>query len=291
MLDYRRKLFLGVAKIESVFADTLGNVRPGMGTGFWMCLASGKNCFVTNRHNIDPAIKFPKNPDFSLQTLKIELRRRIITEDGEPTYDAKTQFFELTDNSKLLLSENSDCAIAMADFKTPDEDFPVCAPFEESDLATEDFFQTTLTPAHEVYFIGFAGRGADPFGEKAPQYWWDTKWNFPIARAAVVASMPFLQFNHKDIGLEDVLLVSGMSFSGSSGSPVISREIGFRTKPPARPGGPAVQCEGYASEKLIGIMTGHWRSESNDPDIFEHSGLSYITRSTSILHLIKYNAL
>jgi hypothetical protein len=38
-------------------------------------------------------------------------------------------------------------------------------------------------------------------------------------------------------------------------------------------------------------MTGHWRSKDDDRDAFEHSGLSYITRSTSILHLIKANAL
>jgi hypothetical protein len=290
MLDYRRKLFLGVTRIKSVSADALGHAYEGTGTGFWMCLASGKICFITNRHNVDPSISFPKNSDLRLQTVEIELRRIVQTDDDDTIYDLETRFFELHDDCKLFVSENSDCAVIMANFKNPSKDFPIHAPFEESDLATEDFFQSSLTPAHEVYFIGFASRISGP-SEKSADELWDTKWNFPIARSATVASMPFLQFSHASIKWEDILLVSGMSFSGASGSPVISREIGFRTKPPARSSGLAIHCEGYVPEKLIGIITGHWQSKGDDPDILLHSGLSYITRSTAILHIIKYNAL
>jgi hypothetical protein len=42
----------------------------------------------------------------------------------------------------------------------------------------------------------------------------------------------------------------------------------------------------YAPSKLIGIMSGHMWNEKNDKDPYEHSGLSYFTRSISILDLI-----
>lgn len=291
MLNQRKQLFLGVTRIQSMFADTLGNERTGLGTGFWMRLASGKDVLITNRHNVDPSIKFPDNPDFKLHSLKIELRRISASGDNRPTISPETQFFEISDNSQLFASANADCAICVANFKNPNEDFPVTAPFEESDLADDDFFLKELRPAHELYFIGFAGRRSDQTANRPAQSWWDTKWNFPVARSAVVASMPFLTFRNETIKWDDVLLVSGMSFSGSSGSPVISREIGFRSTPPSAPGSIKIKFEGYAPEKLIGIMTGHWQSKHDTDDAFEHSGLSYITRSTSIIHLIKHNAL
>jgi hypothetical protein len=281
MLDYRRELFLGVTRIQSVF---VGPRRVGTGTGFWIRLASGQACFVTNRHNLDPSLNFPDQPDLHLETASIELRRSYGIDEGEPSYDSETRYFELDETqSKIFALDNADCAVVMPKFKESTEGFSICAPFDESDLADEDFFQTTLMPIHEVYFIGFPGRGAYFQLGKTEIPWWDTKWNLPITRSAVVASMPFLQFHNERIKTGDVLLVSGMSFKSSSGSPVISKQIGFRVTPP-------LKCD-YIPEKLVGIMSGHWWAGNDDSGNPIHGGLSYFTRSPSILHLIRSNGL
>jgi len=286
MLGYRNKLFLGVTRIRTVFADDLGNPsRTGIGTGFWMRLKSGQPCFVTNRHNIDPAVQFPDMPALRLATASIELRESSGFADGEPNYGFQTRYSGLADEgNKVIALDNADCAVTVPKFKEPTDGFLVCAPFDEGDLADEDFFKKSLMPVHETYFIGFAGRRSDAVVGRLEGSWWDTKWNLPIARSAVIASVPFLNFNNDSINTKDVRLVSGMSFSGSSGSPVISKEIGFHAKPP-------IKCDNYVPEKIIGIMSGHWWAETDYPEIFKHSGLSYFTCSTSILHLIRSNNL
>jgi len=277
MLDYRRELLFGVTRIQTTFVEALNPPRVGVGTGFWLRLVSGVTCFVTNKHNVDPSIKFPGST-LRLETIGIELRRNTGTE-REPAYEPETRYFEVDDGSKIYVTPNTDCALLVPKFKEPIDGYSIVAPFEEPDLADVDFFEKVLMPAQEVYFIGFAGKASDSSLGKPESHWWDTKYNLPIVRSAVIASMPFLNFNNAAIKTEDVILVSGMSFGGSSGSPVISREVGFRAKPP-------VICERYAPERILGIMSGHWWAESDYPEVFKHSGLSYLTRSTSILHLI-----
>ena len=278
------------ATVKAKNSSSFPAVRPLLSARIYpQILLQTHTCFVTNKHNVDPVLKYPDVSDVRLETAKIELRRSYVTTEGEPAYDPEVRLFELSEDSKIFTPDNADCAVVMPKFIHETEDFSCCAPFEQDDLATEEFFQSTAMPAHEVYFIGFAGRGQDSAAGVVESSWWDTKWNFPIARVAAIASMPFMQFHHEGIQLNDVLLVSGMSFDGASGSPVISKEVGFRTKPPTRANGLSIHCEGYVPEKLIGIMSGHWWFERSWPQIFRHSGLSYITRSTSILHLIEAN--
>lgn len=285
MLGYRNKLFLGVTRIQSVFADGLNPPRTGSGTGFWMRLKSGRTCFVTNRHNIDPTVKFPNEPNLRLESASIELRQNSGANDVEPIYNFQTRYFELAEEgNEIIALDNADCAVILPKFKESTEGFSFCAAFAEEDLADEDFLKKTLRPVADVFFIGFAGRSADSVTGRQSSSWWDTKWNLPIARSAVIASVPFLDFNNSGIKTKDVLLVSGMSFSGSSGSPVISKEVGFLAKPP-------IKCGNHVPEKVIGIMSGHWWAEADYPEIFKHSGLSYFTCSSSILHLIRTNNL
>src|SRR5205823_4737790 len=146
MLDYRRKLFLGVARIETVFVDTLGNPpRRGTGTGFWLRLSSGIECFVTNAHNLCPALKFPNQAGISLESAKLELRASHSTDGEERSYDFNTRFFEVDEkDAKIFVSGNSDCAIVLPAFTELTEGFSICAPFEEGDLADHDFFETNV---------------------------------------------------------------------------------------------------------------------------------------------------
>lgn len=83
-----------------------------------------------------------------------------------------------------------------------------------------------------------------------------------------------------------VYIVSGLSFQGSSGSPVFLHLSGIKIQ-----SSNGISVTGATDtlrvQKIIGIMSGHWREQSDTPSMFKHSGLSYYTRSTAILDLLK----
>lgn len=137
-------------------------------------------------------------------------------------------------------------------------------------LAGEDFFRNSLNAMDAVSFIGFPG-------SKNDLVWFDDEWKLPIARTAHISSYPGRSFSNRSISTADTMLVSGLSFSGSSGSPVFNHPKGLNLKGP-------LTISGYVESKLIGIMSGHFH-EAGD-NAFKHSGLSYLTRSTAILQLL-----
>ncbi len=122
-------------------------------------------------------------------------------------------------------------------------------------------------------FIGFPKPDGQP--------WWDTRANEPIARMMSIASLPRQAFVNTNLGLtgeEDVVLANGLSFGGSSGSPVILHSKGIKLSGPLTGGD-------YVPAKLIGIMSGHRMDGSKVPPMLAHTGISYFTRSTSVLEL------
>jgi len=122
-------------------------------------------------------------------------------------------------------------------------------------------------------FIGYPGLRGQP--------WWDQAAELPIARVATLASIPAIEFRNEAVKTAEVLLVSGLSFSGSSGSPVFNKRKGIF------PGGD-VHDPSYVPSKIIGIMSGHfWENPDASPDMFRHSGLSYMTKATAITALIE----
>jgi hypothetical protein len=123
-----------------------------------------------------------------------------------------------------------------------------------------------VSPLDNISFIGFPGED-----------WEDRILKLPIARSAVIASLPHLSHSNDKMKTTDVTLATGFSFGGSSGSPVILNQKSF-------PVGAHLINPNYVPSKLIGIMSGHWNdAEKRD----EHKGISYYTRSTSLLSLIE----
>jgi hypothetical protein len=97
---------------------------------------------------------------------------------------------------------------------------------------------------------------------------------------ATLASIPAVEFRNDAVKTTEVMLVSGLSFSGSSGSPVLNQRKGI-------PPGGDINDPSYVPSKIIGIMSGHfWENPDDAPEMFRHSGLSYLTKSTAILALI-----
>jgi len=122
-----------------------------------------------------------------------------------------------------------------------------------------------------VSFLGYPGTGSSQR--------WDLEWTTPVARLASLASWPHVPFTNFTIPTDDMTLVSGLSFSGSSGSLVLLHEKGIA------PGGGIVDPM-YAPPTILGIMSGHWREPSDEPAMFRLSGLSYYTGSTAIIELL-----
>lgn len=172
----------------------------------------------------------------------------------------------------IYVYSKADCALIVSpQFKNLKSNYQIIPVIRQNDLADQRFLVEKAQIMDLASFVGFAGT-------KDAKYW-DQKWNMPIARLCTIASWPGIQFTHPGIKTANTALVSGLSFSGSSGSPLILHAKGIEI-------GAESNNTSYVQPKVIGIMSGHWLEPSSIPKLFEHSGLSYYTRSTSILGLI-----
>jgi len=267
MTGINPQIVFAVSRVRAVFRDGVGNAVTIMGTGFFLRSEAGTAIFVTNRHNLDPSLKL--NTDYSLASVGILLRRH----DGT-NFVADTQFFEVDlGASRLLHAPDADVSAIVAPvFINQSQNFLYFTINRQRNVADQAFLESKVFLMDLVSFFGYPGT--------SNTQWWDTNWNAAIARSASLASWPNLTFTNPGIPTADVTLVSGLSFSGSSGSLVMLHEKGIR------PGGDIVDPT-YAPPTLLGIMSGHWREPGDEPEMFRHSGLSYFTRSTAILDLLQ----
>jgi hypothetical protein len=274
-----------ITLLQIELSDKLNPAKKIYGTAFWVKSRDGKVVLVTNKHNLDPSLKNKELANHRILKIEVQLR-----EKNEKGYVSEREFFEI-DLSQLNGKAHpaSDVAILIQPgFKTKRkaelELYQDYFPYDE--LANQAFFIEKMAMLDPVAFIGF------------PQTWYDTARKSPIARVAYLANNPMEPFSNPEIRTEDVLLVSGLSFGGSSGSPVILLPKGLDLR-----GGRGITVESsYIPGKLIGIMSGHCRDILLDPRIpseddrfssapktllAPYSGLSYFTRSTSILDLLE----
>ncbi|MCM1983170.1 hypothetical protein, partial [Lyngbya confervoides] len=157
MLGIDPNIFWEIHRIKINFSDDIGNQKSGYGTGFYMLSMSGKKIFVTNKHNVDPCIKFPNQPALKLDRLSIELR---YYKSNQPTEN--TDFFDVKNiHSCLLSSLSSDCSILV------EPEFHEEAPFnpnskilEFDNLIDEVEFANPLIigPMETSFFVGFPGK-------------------------------------------------------------------------------------------------------------------------------------
>lgn len=271
---------LTITRIRTTFIDSLGNKLSGIGTGFWIKTNNNKTFLVTNKHNLHTSRKSPCKEEFKLYSIEIQMRKR-----KEHAFLAETQFFQIDSlATKLILGENIDLAlIANPTFLNINPDFAHIIPLGFSSWAPdENFFTKNIRMCSEISFVGY------------PQDLFDIKWKLPIARSAIIASVPEIDFSHKDISSEGVILVSGLSFQGSSGSPVFSYVRG--TKINVNNG--SVESDNYCPQKLLGVMTGHLQvtEESLNKEYFNLTrkeeeflrltGFSYFINSFALIKLI-----
>lgn len=265
MSGINQQVIYGVVQIKTTFVDAIGNRRTGIGTGFFLRAATQEAVFVTNRHNVDPGLKI--GPDWTLAEASVRLRR---FHEGEPLEE--TQFFAVDlAATRLLHSKAADVSIFVAPKFADKLNGYGSKALGRAALASDELLQTKATLMDFVSFVGFAGSGKEQ--------WWDQRWNTPIARLGTIASPPSMPFTNEGIPTEDVGLVAGLSFAGSSGSPLFLHQKGLG------PGGDIVDPD-YTPACIIGIMSGHWREPLDEPAMLRHSGLSYFTRATAINALL-----
>jgi hypothetical protein len=272
MSGIAQHLIFAVTRVRAGFADRIGNLFPDVvGTGFFLRTSDGHTVLVTNRHNLDPRLKLGADTSFRLARLEVELRA--VSSTTEPILDAaevarpETRFFRLGElATRVFVSSEADCAlVADPAWLEREEPYTAMALFTEEGLADERHFREHVRVMDAASFVGFPGRGG--------RHWWDEQWKLPIVRPASIASWPAIPFRNGSIKTADTLLVAGHSFTGSSGSPVLTHGKG--------------NSPTYVASRTIGIMSGHFDEEVDQaPEMFRHSGLSYLTRSTSIIALL-----
>lgn len=266
MSGINQSVILNVCRLKGLFVDDIGNKKHFHGTGFWI-KDEESSVFVTNKHNVDATVIFGDDTEFDLEELEIELRQ---SQGNNPTN--VTKFFKVSNLSKIACSPTADVAIIRDPaFNESLGLYREGGILKIGDLADQSFLENKVQIMDIASFIGFPGT--------ANSQWWDSAWNFGVARSVNIASLPGISFNHKDVRTSDVTLVSGLSFSGSSGSVVILHEKSIKP-------GAGLQNPAYVPPKILGIMSGHWPEPGTTPEMFSHSGLSYYTRSTSILSLL-----
>lgn len=209
---------------------------------------------------------------YSLKRLEIELR------DYSANKFSPTPKMFAVSNYEYILSPNADVAILHnISFNGPLDNFKCIAPNAIQWLADDSFFHNYCGITQEVSFLGF------PHGK------YDEDGNLPIAGHAIFASIPNRSFKNQHIKTDDIILVDGRSFKGSSGSPVVTFPRGTCIR--ANIG--YAESADYCPQKIVGIMSGHlyqdgaWIDDIDQKreDFLNHSGKSYLTRSTSILKL------
>ena len=250
-----------VTQLSVEICDDIGNSRMIKGTGFWVQLRD-RRIFVTNAHNIEPKMKLGADTKFRLNAAAIQMR--VMEGDGASNH---TWAFRVQDVDCISKHPTADVAIFDNPQFVDKQDVFTSFAFELSDIADQDFLEKRLQAMDVASFIGFPG--------KLGVAWYDEQWQLPVARTVNIASFPRIAFSNRNIPTADTMLVSGLSFSGSSGSPVVSHLKG---------GMPGFIGPDYCPPKVIGIMSGHWIEK--EQDVFAHSGLSYLTRSTAILEMI-----
>ena len=227
-----------------------------------------ERAFVTNKHNVDPTLKLGSFTTYLLESCDIEPKRFA----GQNPQSATKYFSVDITCTPLVLSTDADVALFIAPkFTTSCGTHRAGDVISSDDLADAQFFLDKLSLMDQASFIGYA--------ENTQSKWWDQQWNLGIARTVNIASVPGIPFSHHDIPTADCILVAGLSFSGASGSLVMLHEKSIEV-------GPGFHNPHYVPPKIIGIMSGHWWDATQSPAMFQHSGLSYLTRSTAVLALL-----
>lgn len=245
-------------KISATFVDSIGNVKKGVGTCFFVKNKFDSLCLVTNRHVLDISYKKSSQgyADYSLQEIVVSGKSGR-TGDNYPESDIS---FSIVPDVEFHHDPENDIACitrlvpVVAGVRI---DYFVPYAF----LASDSDFQNKLTVCDFLAFPGF------------PE-WHDKAASRPILRTGTISSDPRFDYSYGDTVRGSCVAYEAFSYSGSSGSPVFAVQKG--PKP-----GAGINFPGFRDLLLIGINAGHLKAPGNS-----HSGISYLYKATAVLDVI-----
>jgi hypothetical protein len=247
-------------RVISKFSNGASTVTS-TGTGFFI-IKESTTSFITNRHMVD--IEYA---DFKKQFVGFKLcefyidNRRIDKNTQLPSdiIEYKVQNFSefIFPNAK----ENDIACLKTIKVTNVNTSIEFAIPFEM--LASEDKIKNKLSVCDFVAFPGFPD-------------WYDKRNNTPILRTGALASDPRVDYSITKDFMGNCIAFEAFSYGGSSGSPVFAIQKGF-------PIGPGLSSgdDFYREILLIGINAGHFDTTSG-----QHSGISYLFKSSEIIELI-----
>lgn len=259
-IPYRRAILVSATqRISTRFKDDIGNSLTGTGTGFWLISDRGFPYFVTNRHNVDPHLNRKLGENYRLCSASIAMRA-YCTKTNQPGGDVHPLEIDLGLAQWYYPKDNSDVVVLRPSMLAqPGGDGLINAGIPVSFLKHPD----PVEIMDSLFFVGFPGRTRT-----------GAAYDMPIARPCTIASLPDIDYSIEDrtIPTSNTCLVAGLSFGGSSGSPVF--------------------MEKKAQLELLGIMTGHMQADIIGGDwAGQHSGLSYLTIGSVISNIFSENGL
>lgn len=245
-------------KISATFVDSIGNVKIGVGTCFFVKNKFDALCLITNRHVVDISYKNSGN-DYADYTL-----RKIVVsgKSGRPgdNYPERDMSFSIVPEIKFHPDSENDVA-CITKIVPVEAGVRIDYFIPHSFLASGSDFQNKLTVCDFLAFPGF------------PE-WHDKAASRPILRTGTISSDPRFDYSYGSSVRGACVAYEAFSYSGSSGSPVFAVQKG--PKP-----GAGINFPGFRDLLLIGINAGHLKALENS-----HSGISYLYKATAILDVI-----
>jgi hypothetical protein len=246
-------------KLEVTYTDVGTSDKVFCGTCFFIFL-NNHPYMVTNRHNIDASYKDHKYKYLTIKNITIS---GYFTDDSWHKLTVHNCNFTIPDNWDEDLAVVILLGNQTLDPPPPidQELWPSLNGFDISLVATKEWLDTNLKVCDAVTFPGYP-----PFHD-----WNGTR---PIARMGSIASDPLSDYCwQKEQTPARRIAYEAMSFSGSSGSPVI-----------ALPTKVMVDRE-FRELSVIGVNAGHVKVDEDQHK--QHSGISYFFKSSAILDLLE----
>ena len=246
-------------KIDSTFANNVGESVTCSGTGFWIRNDDLALVLVTNRHMVD--IEFASSNYLGYTLRKLVVSGKISDENGLPNIDQQWTLDHPRIKYPTILENDIACLIE-PDAKLGRPGLSRIDYWIPRDLlANKEDFKARISICDFVAFPGF------------PE-WHDRGQNRPILRTGSISSDPRYDYSWSEKYHGECMAYEAFSYGGSSGSPVFAVQKGPRP-------GVGISFPGFRDLKLVGINAGHLRAAKDS-----HSGISYMFKSSAILETI-----
>lgn len=233
------------------FFDDLGSPQNRSFQGTLFTVAHGNEKYlVTNRHNVDFTLIDENKVNARLMKVEVTYRWRF---DGQ---SHETSVVEIPEGTPIYVDDNKFNDVAVIDISDVKlEGVKLSrANINIISFLEKDNFDKHAQYVDQLNFIGF------------PCNFWDQENHLPITREAMISSIPNLNYSGGKLPLADRILVSGLSFSGSSGSLVTNKRGAY-----------------------MGVMAGHYELDNVEglSQFQKHAGLSFFIKGYVIRNIIK----